>query len=114
MATITIAEGSDGVAHTITIYKQGSSTGENISSYTTATMYVTSKDFKTLYLTKSITMTTPASGILTYTTAAADTLPAVPLGQKELELKAQIKLTGSNLLELTEVFDFIIINNISS
>ena len=114
MPTITVAEGSDGVAHTITIYKEGSSTGENLSSYTAATMYVTSKDFKTLYLTKTITMTTPASGILTYTTAAADALPAVPVGKKELELKAQIKITGSSLLELSEIFDFVIINNISA
>lgn len=113
MTTIIIGEGSDGVAHTITIFKQGSSTGENLSSYTTATMYVTSKDFKTLYLTKSITMTTPSSGILTYTTAAADALPTVPAGRKELELKAQLKITGTNLLELSEIFDFVIVNNIS-
>lgn len=114
MPTITVAEGSDGVAHTITIYKQGSSIGENLSSYTAATLYVTSKDFKTLYLTKTITITTAASGILTYTTAAADTLPSIPPGKKELELKAQIKITGTNLLDLSEIFDFVIINNISA
>lgn len=114
MATITVAEGSDGVAHTITIYKQGSSTGENLSSYSAATMYVTSMDFKTLYLTKTLTLTTAASGILTYTTAAADTLPTVAIGERDLHLKAQIKITGTSLVELTEIFDFIIVNNISS
>jgi len=112
--TITIAEGSDGIAHTITIYKEGSSTGENLSSYTAATLYVTSKDFKQVYLTKTITITTAASGILTYTTAAADTLPTVPTGKKELELKAQIKITGTNLKELTFIEDFVIINDIGS
>ena len=111
---IEVAEASDGVAHTITIYQKGTSTGENLSSYTAATMYVTSKDFKILHLTKTITITTAASGILTYTTSSSDSLPTVPTGQKTLELKAQIKITGSSLKDITEVFDFIIVNDISA
>ena len=114
MPTIEVAEGSDGVAHTITIYQKGTTTGENISSYTTAYLIVTSPDFKTVHMTKTITITTAASGILTYTTATADTLPTIPLGERDLRLKAQVKVTGTNLKDITEIFDFIIINDISS
>src|SRR3990167_3043433 len=113
MPTIEVAEGSDGVAHTITIYQKGTTTGENLSSYNAAVMNVTSPDFKTVHDTISLTITTAASGILTYTTAAADTLPAIPL-ERDLRLKAQVKVTGTNLKDITEIFDFIIINDISS
>ena len=114
MPTIEVAEGSDGVAHVITIYQKGTTTGENLTSYTAAVMNVTSPDFKTVHDTISLTITTAASGILTYTTAAADTLPAIPLGERDLRLKAQVKVTGTNLKDITEIFDFIIINDISS
>src|SRR3990167_3635590 len=104
MTTIEVAEASDGVAHTITIYQKGTTTGENLSSYNAASLIVTSPDFKTVHMTKTITLTT----------AAADTLPTIPLGERDLRLKAQVKVTGTNLKDITEIFDFIIIkSNIS-
>jgi len=114
LTSIIISEGSDGVEYVFTIKQEGSNTAEDLSNYTTAVMYVTSTDLKTLHDTITLAITTPASGILTYTTDPTDTLPSVSAGTKKLRLKAQIKITGTGLIALTELLDFLIINDISS
>lgn len=111
---IRIAEGSNGVIHTITVYTKGTNNAVDLTGYTTASLIVTDKSFSTVYATISLTIVTPASGLLRYTTSSSHTLPSVSAGQRELELKAQLKISGSGLFDLGYIEDFVIENDISS
>ena len=111
---IKVAEASNGVIHTITVYKEGSNTGEDLTGYTTAQLIVTDLSLTTVYATIALTITTPASGILTYTTSSSHTLPTVDAGKRQKECKAQLKITGTGLKDLGQIIDFIIINDISN
>ena len=110
---IKIAEGSNGVNHTITIYQDGSNTPEDLTGYTGATLTVTELDLETVLATITLAITTAESGLLTYTTSTSHGLPAVATGKRNKELKAQIKITGSGLKDITEIGDFIIVKDIS-
>ena len=112
MTEIRVVEGSDGVAHTITVFQEDSSSAEDISAFTTAVMNVRSLNLQTTIASITLTNTDLANGILTYTTDTTDGF-SVAAGKSEERYKAQIKLTGAGLLETTHIFDFVVQNDIA-
>ncbi len=55
MTEIRVIEGSDGVAHVITVFQKGSATAEDLSAYSTATMVVKTRNRQTTIVDPSST-----------------------------------------------------------
>ncbi len=111
MTEIRVVEGSDGVVHTITVFQEGTSTAENLSSFTTSTMVVKSLNRQTTIATITLANTDLTNGIVTYTTNADGFV--VPAGKTEERYKAQIVFTGVGLKEGTQEFDFVVMNDLA-
>lgn len=113
-AEIRVAEASDGINHLIIITQEGLSTPENLTGYTSAIMTITELDRITVVATITLAITDAVNGQITYTTSIAHSLPTVTAGEIELQKKAQIKITGTNLKDITKLIDFYIDNDISN
>lgn len=112
MTELRVVEGSDGIDHVFTIKQRGSNSAEDLSSFSTATMIVKSRDLQDTIATITLTNTDLTNGILTYTTDTTDGFPAVTNGT-EKKYKAQIIFTGSGFKDATDLFDFVVFNNIT-
>ena len=111
MTEIRVVEGSDGVAHTITIFQENSSTAENLTTYTTATMVVKSLNRQTTIATITLATTDLANGVVTYTSDNDGF--TVPAGQTEVRYKAQIVFTAAGNKDAVFEFDFVVENDLT-
>lgn len=116
MTTIRIPEGSDGIPYTFTIKQDGSNSAEDLSAYTTATMAVTSLDFETVYNSAiSLAFVSKPDGTIRYTSdSATDSFPSVPKKQKEIRVKGKITISGTNLLDRSNLIDIVIERDLST
>lgn len=114
MADIEVAESSDGVIHRFTIYQKDSNVAENLTGYTTATMTIKSLDLTSTIATLTISITDAANGIITYTTSVSHALPAITIPDLYKDYTAIIKITGSSLKDITNIFSFRINNDLTA
>ena len=114
MTEVKVIEGADGLNYDWTLKQRGNTSGEDLSSFSTVVMYVLSSNLATLHDTITLTIQDSSNGVVRYSPDPTDTLPTVNAEDEELRLKAQIKLTASGVLDSTEIFDFVLVNDLAS
>ena len=77
-------------------------------------MIIKSYDLTTTIATISLSITDPTNGVITYTTSVSHSLPSVNNPDLYKDYFAIIKITGTNLKDITNIFTFRILNDITS